>query len=237
MNLSSLQKKYRNVLGPSSIAVAISENTCRLNIWLQLRYKSTETDSIFIEKYKLKHQSALTNLIKFLSQKYPTAIINSEKKLPVVNFLGVSIFGIPDIILKFPETNEISIYDVKTGARKTSHFFQIAIYYLMVKAIAKNKGLDEPKLKTLGLCYESGESKYDPENYYKNILEISGPKAIDEIFLDGSKDKLREILSIASQDKLPESDANSTNCRFCKFKSFCPDSEKEEELVITNEIF
>ena len=57
MELSNLKKKYKNCLGPSSISVALSENNCQRNIWLQYRHKADINDSIFLEKYQLKHQA------------------------------------------------------------------------------------------------------------------------------------------------------------------------------------
>ena len=73
--------------------------------------------------------------------------------------------------------------------------------------------------------------------YEKNILEIKGPSAIDQIFLEGTKERLKEVLSIASQNELPEAKASSSNCRYCKFNDLCPEASKDEALIITNDLF
>ena len=107
----------------------------------------------------------------------------------------------------------------------------------MIKAIAKKKGAPEPKLNSLAIVYDNGESEYDQNLYEKNILEIKGPSAIDQIFLEGTKERLREVLSIASQNELPEAKASSGNCRYCKFNDLCPEASKDEGLIITNDLF
>ena len=237
MQLSKLQPKYKSCLGPSSISVAIAENTCERSLWLQNRFKAQNNDTIFLERYKLKHQAALSNLVKHLSINFPKAIIDSEQQLPLVNFQGINFFAIPDLVIRHPEDNSLSVFDVKTGARKTSHFYQIAIYFLMIKAIAKKKGVPEPKLNSLAIVYDNGETEYDQNLYEKKILEIKGPSAIDQIFLEGTKERLREVLNIASQSELPEAKASSSNCRYCKFNDLCPEASKDEALIITNDLF
>lgn len=237
MDLSILKNKYKSCLGPSSISVALAENNCQRNIWLQYRHKTENNDSIFLEQYKLKHQAGLSNLISYLSIKYPNSIIEPEQKLPIVKFRGVSIYGIPDLVLKDNNDNSISVFDVKTGVRKTSHFFQAGIYFLMLKAIAIKRGLPEPKLKSIGLCYDDGTATFDAETYENKILELKGPSAINEIFLDPTKEKLNEIFDIVSQENLPSATPTSGNCKFCKFKDYCPDVCVEEELIVTNDLF
>ena len=237
MELSKLKPKYKSCLGPSSISVAIAENTCERSLWLQNRYKAQNNDPIFLEEYKLRHQAALSNLVKHLSMIFPKAIIDSEQQLPLVNFQGINFFAIPDVVVTHQEDNSLSVFDVKTGSRKTSHFYQIAIYFLILKAIAKKRGLLEPKLRSLGLVYDNGETVYDHESYPQNILEIKGPSAIDQIFLEGTKERLREVLSIASKSELPEAKASNSNCRYCKFNDLCPEALKHEELIISNDLF
>ena len=109
MDLSILKNKYKNCLGPSSISVALAENNCQRNIWLQYRHKTDNNDSVFLEKYQLKHSAGLSNLISYLSTKYPNSVIEPEQKLPIVKFRGVSIYGIPDIVLKDKNDNSISV--------------------------------------------------------------------------------------------------------------------------------
>ena len=237
MDLSILKDKYKSCLGPSSISVALAENNCQRNIWLQYRKKTDNNDSIFLEQYRLKHQAGLSNLISFLSIKYPDSVIEPEQKLPIVKFRGVSIYGIPDLVLKDNNDNSISVFDVKTGARKTSHFFQAGIYFLMLKAIAIKRGLPEPKLKSIAICYDDGSATFDPKTYEDKILEFKGPSAINEIFLDPTKERLKEIFDIVSQKNLPLATPSSGNCKFCKFKEYCPEVCIEEELVVTNNLF
>ena len=237
MDLSILKDKYKSCLGPSSISVALAENNCQRNIWLQYRKKTDNNDSIFLEQYKLKHQAGLSNLINFLSIKYPDSVIEPEQKLPIVKFRGVSLYGIPDLVIKDNNDNSISVFDVKTGVRKTSHFFQAGIYFLMLKAIAIKRGLPEPKLKSIGVCYDDGSATFDPETYEDKILEFKGPSAINEIFLDPTKERLKEIFDIVSQNNLPSATPTSGNCKFCKFKEYCPEVCIEEELVVTNNLF
>ena len=237
MDLSNLKKKYKNCLGPSSISVALTENNCQRNIWLQYRHKTDIDDSIFLEKYKLKHQAGLSNLINYLSIKYPNSVIEPEQKLPIIKFRGISIFGIPDLVLKDNNDDSISVFDVKTGVRKTSHFFQAGIYFLMLKAIAIQRGFPEPKLKSIGLCYDDGSATFDVETYENKILELKGPSAINEIFLDPIKEKLKEIFDIVSQENLPAATPTSGNCKYCKFKDYCPEVCIDEELIVTNNLF
>ncbi len=237
MDLSILKNKYKNCLGPSSISVALAENNCQRNIWLQYRHKTDNNDSVFLEKYQLKHSAGLSNLISYLSTKYPNSVIEPEQKLPIVKFRGVSIYGIPDIVLKDKNDNSISVFDVKTGVRKTSHFFQAGFYFLMLKAIAIKRGLPEPKLKSIGLCYDDGSSTFDPETYENKILELKGQSAINEIFLDPTKERLKEIFDVVSQKNLPDATPTSGNCKFCKFKDYCPEVCIDEELIVTNSLF
>ena len=63
MNLSKLNRKYKDCLGPSSIAQSLTDNSCYRQLWLQYRFKSESQDSIFLERYKLQHASSL-NILK-----------------------------------------------------------------------------------------------------------------------------------------------------------------------------
>ena len=234
MNLSNLKPKFKKCLGPSSIAQSLNENSCNRQLWLQNRFKSQEQDSLFLEKYKLKHASTLNILNNYLSKKIPDAKIDTEVRLPIVQFYGVNLFGIADLILINPE-GKIGIYDAKTGSRKAFHWFQIAIYFLMQKAIHQSKGLDMPKLFSLGLFYLNGEEKKE-EEYEKSLLEFKGDDVLDKIFLGGTKNKLKESLIIVSQDKLPEPKPSLNNCRFCKFKNDCPEALKEEMVIVADDL-
>ena len=235
MNLSNLKPKYTKCLGPSSVSQSLTDNSCHLQLWLQNRFKSENNDSIFLERYKLQHTSALNNLISYLGKRHPEAKIDSEIQLPVVEFYGVSFFGIVDCLLTFPD-GSVAIYDAKTGSRKSSHWLQIAIYYLMLKAVARSKGKQLPKLSCLGLFYADGKLPLDDEMMEKSILELKGDSVIDEIFLEGTKKKLIEILKVTSQNNLPNSTPSLNNCKYCKFQNYCPNALKDEGPIFANDL-
>ena len=153
MDLSNLDSKFTECLGPSTIAAALVDNSCVRQLWLQNRFRPNTKDSKILEKWKLQHSSCLINLTSYLSKKHPEAKVDSEVQLPKIKFLGVTLFGAVDCLLQLPN-GEIGIFDAKTGARKSFHWFQIGIYYLMQKAIARNQGLPIPKLYSLGLFYD-----------------------------------------------------------------------------------
>ena len=93
MNLSKLNRKYKDCLGPSSIAQSLTDNSCYRQLWLQYRFKSEIQDSIFLERYRLQHSSSLNILSTF---KYP--ILTSAKITGIlfhrVNLLRKLLFAI-----------------------------------------------------------------------------------------------------------------------------------------------
>ena len=236
MNLSDLEPKFTQCLGPSSISQSLTDRSCNRQLWLQNRFKSTVKDSIFLEKFKLKHASALSDLTTYLGKRHPEAKIDSEVQLPVVEFYGVSFFGILDCILTFPD-GSVAIYDAKTGSsRKASHWLQVAIYFLMVKAVSRSKGMPMPKLHALGPFYSDGKSDLDDANLEESLLELKGDSVIDEIFLEGTKNKLISTLKITSQKNLPEPTASLNNCKYCNFNSVCPSSIKDAGPIFANDL-
>ncbi len=236
MDLSNLDSKFTECLGPSTIAAALVDNSCVRQLWLQNRFRPNTKDSKSLEKWKLQHGSCLINLTSYLSNKHPEAKVDSEVQLPKIKFLGVTLFGAVDCLLQMPN-GEIGIFDAKTGARKSFHWFQIGIYYLMQKAIARNQGLPIPKLYSLGLFYDDGKFPPDQETFNENLLEFKGENALDDIFLDGTRKKLREILKITSQNDLPEAQPSINNCRFCKFNDVCPSSLKSDVTIVADDDF
>ena len=236
MDFSNLDKKFNSVLGPSTLSDVLNDNSCPRLPWLTFRFKPENQDSIFLEKWKLQHASALNNLITFLKSRHPEATIDSEVKLPTVQFLGVKLFGIIDCIVKFPN-GDVGIFDAKTGARKSAHWFQIGIYYLMLKAIARNQGLPIPSLFSLGLFYNDGKVPPVENTFKDNLIELTGPNSIDEIFLDGTRKRLQEVLEITSQEQLPEARPSINNCRFCKFNNKCPSAIKSDLTIVAESLF
>ncbi len=235
MQLTTLNKKYKSCLGPSTLSQFLTENSCIRQLWLQNRFKSENSDSVFLEKYKLQHTSSLNNLIKYLQKIYPNGTVDCELQLPIVQFHGINLFGIIDCLLTFPD-GSIGIFDVKTGARKTSHWLQIALYFLMQKAINRSKGLADPKLHSLGLFYSDGKNPITKETFQKSLIQLNGDSALDQIFLEGTKTKLKEILLLASQKDLPDSRPTINNCKYCKFSNSCPDSVNEPDPIIANDL-
>ena len=234
MDLTKLNRKYKDCLGPSSIAQSLTDNSCYRQLWLQYRFKSESQDSIFLERYKLQHASSLNILRNFLIFKNPDSKIDTEVQLPIVEFYGVRLFGIADIILTKPD-GRVGIYDAKTGARKPFHWLQIALYFLMQKATIRSQGLEMPKLFGLGLFYCDGKKQSD-SICEKSLLELKGDDALNKIFLSGTKSKLKEALLITSRNELPEPQASLNNCRFCKFKKECPASLKDEGVIIADDL-
>ena len=235
MKLSNLNPKYKPCLGPSSLSQSLTENSCVRQLWLQNRFKSENNDSIFLERFKLQHTSSLNGFTEHLRKIYPFAQIDCEVQMPIVQFHGINLFGIADCILTQPD-GSIGIYDVKTGSRKSSHWLQIGLYFLMQKAIKRSHNLEMPKLHTLGLFYSDGKTPIDKETFEKCLLKLEGDSALDQIFLSGTKNKLREILLLASQKELPASQPSINNCKYCKFKNDCPDSIKENGPIIANDL-
>ena len=125
----------------------------------------------------------------------------------------------------------------KTGARKSAHWFQIGIYYLMLKAIARNQGLPIPSLFSLGLFYNDGKVPPVENTFKDNLIELIGPNSIDEIFLDGTRNRLQEVLEITSQEQLPEARPSINNCRFCKFNNQCPSAIKSDLTIVAESLF
>ena len=95
-----------------------------------------------------------------LVKSYDTKVeakVDSEVQLPKIKFLGVTLFGAVDCLLQMPN-GEIGIFDAKTGARKSFHWFQIGffngLYNLMITRIEKGlangftKGLTNDSQKT-----------------------------------------------------------------------------------------
>ncbi len=236
MNYSNLDKKFTSVLGPSILSDVLNDNSCPRLPWLTFRFKPENQDSIFLEKWKLQHASALNNLITFLKSRHPEAKIDSEVKLPTVQFLGVKLFGIIDCIVKLPN-GDVGIFDAKTGARKSAHWFQIGIYYLMLKAIALNQGLPIPRLFSLGLFYNDGKVPPDENTFNDNLIELTGPNSIEEIFLDGTRKRLHEVLKITSHEQLPQARPSINNCRFCKFNNQCPSAIKSDLTIVAESLF
>ncbi len=235
MQLEKLKKKYNKVLGPSTLSGALTDNSCNRQIWLSNRFKPETKDSVFLEKWKLQHASALNNLTAHLSQKYPDAKVDSEVQLPTVEFHGVSLFGIIDCLLFFPD-GSVAIYDAKTGARKSAHWIQIGLYYLMQKAINRSQGLPMPNLSSLGLFYDDGKFPPSKKTFEENLLELKGDNAIDEVFLDGTRKRLREVLKITSQNDLPEPQPSLNNCKYCKFNDQCPSAIKNDVAIVANDL-
>ena len=236
MNFSNLDKKFNSVLGPSTLSDVLNDNSCPRLPWLTLRFKAENQDSIFLEKWKLQHSSSLNNLITFLKSRHPEAKIDSEFRLPTVQFLGVNLFGIVDCIVKLPN-GDVGVFDAKTGAKKSGHWFQIGIYFLMLKAIARNQGLPIPRLFSLGLFYHDGKNPPDENTFKDNLIELKGPDSIDEIFLDGTRKRFQEVLKITSQNYLPEAKPSLNNCRFCKFNNHCPSAIKSDVTIVAESIF
>ena len=235
MELSSLKQKYKPCIGPSTLSQFLTDNSCIRQLWLQNRFKPENTDSVFLEKYKLQHTSSLSNLTKFLRKMYPLAKIDCEIQLPIVQFHGINLFGIVDCILTLPD-GSIGIYDAKTGARKTSHWLQIGLYLLMKKAICRSNDQPIPKLHSLGIFYSDGKNPIDDVTFKKSLMQINGESALDQIFLEGTKSKLKELLILASKNELPDSQPTINNCRYCKFANNCPDSVNEPGPIIANDL-
>ena len=215
MNLSKLNRKYKDCLGPSSIAQSLTDNSCYRQLWLQYRFKSESQDSIFLERYKLQHASSLNILKNHLSSKNPDSNIDTEVQLPVVEFHGVKLFGI--------------------GSRKAFHWLQVALYFLMQKAAIRSQGLEMPKLFGLGLFYCDGKEQSD-SICEKSLLELEGDDALNKIFLSGTKSKLKEALLITSNNELPEPHASLNNCRFCKFRNECDAAIKDEGVITGDDL-
>ena len=234
MNLSKLNRKYKDCLGPSSIAQSLTDNSCYRQLWLQYRFKSESQDSIFLERYKLQHASSLNILKNHLSSKNPDSNIDTEVQLPVVEFHGVKLFGIADIILTKPD-GRVGIYDAKTGSRKAFHWMQTALYFLMQKAAIRSQGLEMPKLFGLGLFYCDGKEQSD-SICEKSLLELEGDDALNKIFLPGTKSKLKEALLITSNNELPKPQASLNNCRFCKFRNECDAAIKDEGVITGDDL-
>ena len=235
MQLEKLKKKYNMVLGPSTLSGALTDNSCNRQVWLSNRFKPETKDSVFLEKWKLQHTSALNNLTNFLTQKYPDAKVDSEVQLPTVAFHGVSLFGVIDCLLLFPDKS-VAIYDAKTGARKTAHWIQIGLYYLMQKAINRSYGLPMPRLFSLGIFYDDGKFPPSKKTFEDNLLELRGENAIDEVFLDGTRKKLREVLQVVAQDDLPDPQPSIGNCKYCKFNISCPSALKNDVAIVANDL-
>ena len=236
MELSNLESKYHQCLGPSTVAASLADNSCVRQLWLQNRFRPNKNESKSLEKWKLQHSSCLLHLTSYLSKKYPEAKVDSEVQLPKIEFLGVTLFGALDCLVQMPH-GEVGIFDAKTGARKSFHWFQIGIYYLMQKAIARNQGLPIPKLYSLGLFYANGKIPPSEETFNENLLEFKGENALNDIFLGGTRKKLREILILTSKNDLPEPQPSINNCRFCKFNDVCPSALKSDVTIVADDDF
>lgn len=235
MQLEKLKRKHNKVLGPSALSGALTENSCNRQVWLLNRFKPETKDSVFLEKWKLQHTSALNNLTNFLGQKYPDAKVDSEVQLPTVEFHGVSLFGVIDCLLLFPD-GSVAIFDAKTGARRSKDWIQIGIYYLMQKAMNRSYGLPIPRLFSLGIFYDDGKFPPSKKTFEENLLELQGENAIDEVFLDGTRKKLREVLQVTAQDDLPDPQPSIGNCKYCKFNISCPSALKNDVAIVANDL-
>ncbi len=209
-------------LGPSVVAEASTfENSCNLNLWMATRFKSP-SDDISLAKWQLKHTAVLNKLNRYLQTEYPSSEIDVEFPLQSISLCGNVLFGTPDVVVKFPD-GRILVADAKSGKKKQTHWIQVGLYAIMIQAFARSNGQPIPEIYGFALCY-SDSSPFSISKKNIEFQTITGKNCLEEVLPEPTRERIRTILNISSNEEMPAPKPSSSNCRFCKWRSGCAES-------------
>ena len=177
--------------------VMTGEITCQLQSWFQTQNQLTEKQpsDFDLMGWKINHTKMLTELKeKLIGEKYKPIIEQGIRyKFPNSNII---ISGKPDCITE--KENEVTIYDCKTGNKKSSDQVQVMIYMYL---LSKN---ESHKKQSRGIVM-----------YKDKKIEI--PKLPEDF-----EENFNFFVGILSSPKPPTKNPGA-DCRFCSItKNDCP---------------
>jgi len=202
-------------LGPSIVADAVTfDHSCAASTWIATRYKA-KPDSEFIARYQLSHIAVLSQTLDLITSKYPNAKIEVEVPLQPVPLAGNTLYGAPDMLVRFDD-NSLIIVDAKSGKRKQTHWIQVGLYAIMLQAMAREAGEPVPDIRGFVLSYGDGEG-----GDCELVSIIGGNNPLKEVLPEETRKRIRRILAESGQPEMPEPQPSFGACRFCKWKEGC----------------
>ena len=73
------------------------------------------------------------------------------------------------------------------------------------------------------ICY-SDSSPFSISKKNIEFQSITGKNCLEEVLPEPTRERIRTILNISSNEEMPAPKPSSSNCRFCKWRSGCAES-------------
>jgi len=213
-------------LGPSTVADAVTfEHACAASTWVATRYKAKPDDE-FIARWQLAHTAVLNQTVELIKAEYPNAKIEVEIPLESVGLCGNTLFGAPDLLVRFDD-NSLIIVDAKSGRRKQTHWIQVGLYAIMLQAMARAAGEPVPDIRGFVLSYGDGQG-----GDCELVSIVGGDDPLAEVLPEATRKRIRAILAESSQKEIPAAQPSSSECRYCKWQDGCSVSMKRSMVAI-----
>lgn len=182
------------------------ETSCNWAPWFKTNYPKRDDERVpsdlNVAGWQIAHTRILNELVNEQRSPGKRIIRESNLRFRHQNFV---LAGRPDLIILPSNTEEVEIYDCKTGQPRVSDKIQVMIYMF---------------------CFPQSEDPWQGKKipkgcvvYRKNRVEIP-PEAINEEFTNN----LFYFLGILISETPPEKNSNERECRWCDIaKTACPE--------------
>lgn len=184
----------------------VGDDSCVWSSWFRAHYdkfKRAEGSSFDLVKWKMAHTRLMRRLVEDLRSSGHVVTTEEQNAFRLTGSSGAILAGKPDIIATAPD-GSITVYDAKTGARKSSDAAQVMIYLYALARDPRYSGM-----------------QMEGRLVYGDGAEVSiPPGSLDKDFTDGLHDLLRRVAGSNPAERVP----SDRECAWCPLTSDdCPD--------------